>query len=277
MNLNELISLITSPRSIIQQGKVDSGSTQGRNTFSFNPVGIISPVSSHSHFLAQVASPCEEIPASVSSGWLSSFAPPEIISQILDDWFDRIHPVAPVLLRRHFMHRLESREADTNPEFCALVVSVCAAARATLPGENYGLVEISTCAEYIDKYRLLTQSHIRSSYSLDWCITMYNLGSAFYSSSKPGLIDIRSYHSLSEAASGVRYLLYYHQHEMDNLENQILRRLFWLIFAGSWYVRSTFPTSFTTTTSISSAKLNIVPVQWIYWAGYRSFSWNRMN
>lgn len=116
-----------------------------------------------------------QIPVCLSSGWpLSSFAPLEIISQILDDRLDRFHPVAPVIIRGRFMRRLESKEAEINPVFCALVISVCAAAKATLPRENYGEINISTCVEFIDKYRILTRSHIRSSYTLYWCITMYN-------------------------------------------------------------------------------------------------------
>jgi hypothetical protein len=47
VNLNEIISL-TSPRKVIQQNKADSTSRQVLDTFSFHPVSIISPVSSHS-------------------------------------------------------------------------------------------------------------------------------------------------------------------------------------------------------------------------------------
>ncbi|KAJ5377794.1 uncharacterized protein N7496_005203 [Penicillium cataractarum] len=62
---------------------------------------------------------------------------------------------------------------------------------------------------------------------------MYNLGTAFYSGSKIGLIDVRSYHTMSEATAGVRYLMYYHQQGLDEAERQLLQRLFWLLFAGS--------------------------------------------
>ncbi|KAM0433471.1 hypothetical protein ACHAPT_004351 [Fusarium lateritium] len=44
---------------------------------------------------------------------------------------------------------------------------------------------------------------------------------------------MRSYHALNEAATGARYLAYYCMHELDEAEQQLLRRLFWLLFAAS--------------------------------------------
>jgi hypothetical protein len=49
---------------------------------------------------------------------------------------------------------------------------------------------------------------------------------------------MRSYHALSEAAAGARYLAYYRIHEHNEAEQQLLRRLIWLLFAGAWYVEA---------------------------------------
>ncbi|KAJ4174267.1 hypothetical protein NW754_004682 [Fusarium falciforme] len=49
---------------------------------------------------------------------------------------------------------------------------------------------------------------------------------------------MRAYHALNEAATGARYLAYYCMHELDEAEQQLLRRLFWLLFAASWYVHN---------------------------------------
>ncbi|KAJ4267801.1 hypothetical protein NW764_014793 [Fusarium oxysporum] len=50
---------------------------------------------------------------------------------------------------------------------------------------------------------------------------------------KSGLSSMRAYHALSEAAAGARYLAYYRIHEHDEAEQQLLRRLIWLLFASA--------------------------------------------
>ncbi|KAK7415999.1 hypothetical protein QQZ08_012152 [Neonectria magnoliae] len=51
--------------------------------------------------------------------------------------------------------------------------------------------------------------------------------------SESGLGDMRSFAASSEAAAGARYLAYYCMRDLDNVEKQLLKRLFWLLFAGS--------------------------------------------
>ncbi|KAM5342094.1 hypothetical protein ACJ41O_015125 [Fusarium nematophilum] len=172
-------------------------------------------------------------PSDASSPPLSAFASGEVISRLLADWFDKIHPVAPILLRRRFLRRLHSGEADANPIFCALVVSVCAATRATLPRGDHNPMTVEHCVEFLDRHGLLVNRFSQRSFSLDWCTAMYNMGTVISAVSESGLSDMRSYHALSEAASGVRYLAYYCLHELDEAEQQLLRRLFWLLFAAS--------------------------------------------
>ncbi|KAK7398675.1 hypothetical protein QQX98_011946 [Neonectria punicea] len=152
---------------------------------------------------------------------------------MLGDWFDKVHPVAPILLRRRFMRRLRTGEADVDRTFCGLVVSVCAAVAATLPREDHGPVTVTRCLEFIDQNQLITGGFSRSSYSLDWATAMYNLGTAMGAVSESGLGDMRSFAASSEAAAGARYLAYYCMRDLDNVEKQLLKRLFWLLFAGS--------------------------------------------
>lgn len=58
--------------------------------------------------------------------------------------------------------------------------------------------------------------------------------------SPSGLSSMRAYQALSEAAAGTRYLVYYRLHNYDEAEQQLLRRLMWLLFAGAWYVNPLF-------------------------------------
>jgi hypothetical protein len=156
--------------------------------------------------------------------------------RLLGDWFSVIHPLAPILLRRQFLRRLGQGIADVNAEFCGLVISVCAATKATLPRSDYGPVTVDYCVEFLDTHGLLKTHFTQDPFSIDRCVALYNLGTAMSATTKSGLSSMRAYHALSEAAAGARYLAYYRIHEHDEGEQQILRRLIWLLFASAWYV-----------------------------------------
>jgi hypothetical protein len=170
----------------------------------------------------------------LSSKWLSAFAPEPIIMRLLGDWFNVIHPLAPILLRRRFLQRLQQGVADVDAEFCGLVISVCAATKATLPRGDYGPVTVDYCVDFLDAHGLLKSQFTRDSFSMDRCIALYNIGTAMSATTKSGLSSMRAYHALSEAAAGARYLAYYRIHEHDEAEQQLLRRLIWLLFASAW-------------------------------------------
>ncbi|WDK14646.1 hypothetical protein CGRA01v4_05927 [Colletotrichum graminicola] len=170
--------------------------------------------------------------AAQHSDWLSLFAPEELVYRMLDDWFEKVHALAPVLHRRRLMHRLRAGEANTDRTFCALLVSVCAATTATLRRTYYGPVTVERCLDFIEEHRLLDHGLRKPSYSLDWCITMYNIGTSASSMNEDGLGDMGSFHGMSEAAAGVRFLVYYRMADLDMSEQQLLKRLFWLLFAA---------------------------------------------
>lgn len=183
-----------------------------------------------------------DTPSVLRSHWLSAFATDAVISRLLNDWFDKIHPLAPILLRRRFLRRLHNREADGDAIFCGLVISVCAATKATFPRGEYGSVTVEHCIEFLDTHELLKSRFAQGSFCLDWCIAMYNMGMAIGAVPELGLRNMRSYHALNEAATGARYLTYYCMHELDEVEQQLLRRLIWLLFAASWYVQGSLLT-----------------------------------
>ncbi|KAF5672036.1 beta-galactosidase [Fusarium heterosporum] len=161
------------------------------------------------------------------------FAPESTIACLLEDWFGVIHPLAPILLRRQFLRRLDQGVADVNAEFCGLVISVCAATKATLPRRDYGPVTVDYCVEFLDTHGLLKSHFTQDPFSMDRCIALYNIGTAMSATNKSGLSSMRAYHALSEAAAGARYLAYYRIHEQDEGEQQLLRRLIWLLFASA--------------------------------------------
>lgn len=175
----------------------------------------------------------ENTRSSGHGGFPLSFAPQEAVSRAIDDWFEKIHPVAPILPRRRFLRRYVEGEATQNPIFCGLVASICAATAATLPREHYGPITVTSSVDFIERNRLLVGGFFQApSSTLDWCISMYNLGTALSSVSGADLSDKRSYHGLSEAAMGTRYLAYYCMPQLDYVEQQLTRRLFSLLYVG---------------------------------------------
>ncbi|KXH35228.1 hypothetical protein CSIM01_11182 [Colletotrichum simmondsii] len=166
------------------------------------------------------------------SNRLALFAPEDLVQRMLHDWFEKVHALAPVLHRRRFLHRLKAGEANTDRTFCALVVSVCAATVATLRRADYSPVTVERCLDFIEEQHLLDHGLRKPVYSLDWCVAMYNIGTSASSMNEDGLGDMGSFHGMSEAAAGARFLAYYRMADLDMSEQQLLKRLFWLIFAA---------------------------------------------
>jgi hypothetical protein len=78
----------------------------------------------------------------------------------------------------------------------------------------------------------------RQTYTLDWCIAMYNLGTATMALPQSEETKMSSFNAMSQAAAGTRYLIYYFMCKLGKMEQELLKRLFWLIFVGSVYVHA---------------------------------------
>lgn len=168
-----------------------------------------------------------------SLGALERFAPVELIERISEDWFERSHAIAPILYRRRYIRQLRDGLVDTNPVFCGLVISVCAATLSTLPRKNYAPVTLNRCISFIDNYRLLPCGISNPTCTVEYSIAMYNMGVAISALSPIGSRDLRAFHAVSESATTTRYLLYCCMADLDFVDQQLLKRLFWLLFAGA--------------------------------------------
>ncbi|KAJ4373199.1 hypothetical protein N0V83_003492 [Neocucurbitaria cava] len=111
---------------------------------------------------------------------LELIAPVPTIHQIINDWFDWIHPVAPILHRNLADH-------------LALWSSA-------------------------------------SKITLERTLTLYNLSSAVHH--EYGIDSSLTHRFSGEASVGVKYLLHQELDEMPFVDQQILKRLYWLVFAG---------------------------------------------
>ncbi|TLS22955.1 uncharacterized protein PpBr36_06223 [Pyricularia pennisetigena] len=173
---------------------------------------------------------------------LSRLASMELVEQVLNDWFEKLHPLTPVLHRRHFMWRLRQGEASSNNTtgriFCALVASTCAVTAASLRCWA-GSINARRCLAFIDELELLHRRPASDAgsdtfeYSLDWCIAMYNVGAALFSLSGNSTYTPGVHGAFSQAAEGVRYILRYRMSDTSFADQQLLKRLLWLLFCSS--------------------------------------------
>jgi len=163
---------------------------------------------------------------------LDLIAPPDVLQRIVDDWFDLIHPVAPILHRDQFMHRISGnghRERERSASFVLLVASVSAATVASLRRrrEIYGTVTVEKCLEVAERLKLWSMA---SKTTLDRALMMYNFSSAVHH--EYGIDSSLGHRLYGEASTSVAYLLHQHLGQMSFMEQQILKRLYWLIYAG---------------------------------------------
>ena len=116
--------------------------------------------------------------------------------------------------------------------FLAVVISLCAATVSSLPrrgASRYGGVTALQCLEAIEQNHLLDNHR---NITLYWCQAKYHLSTALLS--VQGTDSAYSFRLLGEATTGIKYLTFYEMHHMTPLEQQLTKRLYWLIFYALW-------------------------------------------
>lgn len=169
---------------------------------------------------------------SLSPRGRQKIAPQHVIEQIVQNWFDFVHSVAPILHRAHFLKRLADGDAKHDYEFSNLVISVCAATVACLRRKSSASgvsITVENCCDAIEQNAVYQPNRV---ITLEWCQTKYNLAAAL--GSKNGIDDAHFFILLSEATAGVKYLLHHKLGHMDFVSQQLLKRLYWLVFAAQW-------------------------------------------
>lgn len=164
---------------------------------------------------------------------LGLIAPSDVFHHIIDDWFDWVHPVAPILHQGHFMRRVDGGGTDSardgSTSFLLLAASISAATVASLRRrrELYGTVTVEGCLELAERHKLWSSSCV---ITLERALTLYNFSSAVHH--EHGMDSPLGYRLLGEASTSVTYLLHQQLDRMSFMEQQILKRLYWLIYAG---------------------------------------------
>lgn len=163
---------------------------------------------------------------------LELIAPSDILHAILNDWFDWIHPVAPILLRNQFMRRVnggEGSDRDSSTSFILLLASVCAATVASLRRRRkfYDAVTVEHCLEVAERLKL---SALTSIITLDRALTLYNFSIAVLH--EHGMDSALGFRLFGGSSVSVAYLLHHQIDCMSFVDQQVLKRLYWLIYAA---------------------------------------------
>ncbi|CAO2652342.1 Nn.00g006250.m01.CDS01 [Neocucurbitaria sp. VM-36] len=163
---------------------------------------------------------------------LELIAPLPILQQIISDWFDWIHPVAPILHRSLFTQRIvnfESLSGASSSSFLLLVASICAATTASLRRRRHLYTGVTTegCLELADRFKLWSST---SDITLERTLTLYNFSSAVHH--EYGIDSPLTHRTIGEASISVKYMIHQHLDQMSFMDQQILKRVYWLIFAG---------------------------------------------
>ena len=163
---------------------------------------------------------------------LETLAPPVIIKQIIADWFGWIHPVAPIVHQDCFTQQLADMQATTenaSASFLLLVVSVCAVTVASLRRRRhlYSKVTVESCLNFAKCLRVWSLS---TAISVERSIAMYNFGSALHH--EHGIDSPLSYPLVTQAAMSVKFLIHQSLDTLSFMDQEILKRLYWLIYAG---------------------------------------------
>ena len=177
-------------------------------------------------------SPSLTSPSSTTKCGLERLAPFPVIEHMIHDWFELIHSVCPIFHRGIFLNRLASGEASQDGIFAALVISVCAAVSASLKRKStndYSLVTSQRCLDAIEQIELHTG---RFPFSLESCQMKYHLCVAL--GTEKSLDDVDCFRLLAESVAVVKYLVHYQMQDMDTASQQLLKRLYWLLFVALW-------------------------------------------
>ncbi|KAH7116446.1 hypothetical protein EDB81DRAFT_819592 [Dactylonectria macrodidyma] len=223
-------------RSVRRQTLRDGDATTSPASTSSAPSG--SQLTAASHYIPghPVSSPfvgennSEASPVSVSGCHdFHGLCSRSLVLTILTDWSRFVWPLASLLHKKRFLQRLLQREDESNPTFCALVLSTCAVTVTTLRRrsfQKYRGVTVAKCVGIIDQEHMLQRP---AAYTLDWCISCYNVASSLHA--LDGVAELRVYQAIKDAMAGVQWLLFCDgERETRSLHDQeMLKRLYWLM------------------------------------------------
>lgn len=130
------------------------------------------------------------------------------------------------------MRRFNDRSAETDLDFDALVVSVCSATVSTLrrTAPSYAsMITVEKCWNIITSFEQLRGPLPPT---LTRCQWKYNMAASTVQ--ERGLDDEVPQILMGEAGVIVSRLIHYNLSSLSLRDQELSKRLFWLLFAGQW-------------------------------------------
>jgi hypothetical protein len=170
---------------------------------------------------------------------LDELAPSFVVQQAIEDWFELVHPAAPLLHRDSFLQQLGDPSSSQDTDFLLLVVSVCAATVSTLRRRTAPYAGIITVEKGYHIVSTFIQARGALPISLIRCQTKYNLACSL--TQERGMDDKTTQLLFTEVTTMVGYLLHYEVETASIADRELTKRLYWLCFAGQWSVSPISP------------------------------------
>lgn len=165
---------------------------------------------------------------------IAQLAPISVIQHLLMDWFELVHPVAPILHRDTFLQRFHEHAERPDLEFSALVVSICSATVATLRRTATAYASMVTVENCWNIISAIDQLRGPLPVSLIRCQWKYNMAVSTFQ--ERGMDDEIPQLLMMEATGMVGRLMHYDLQGMSLRDRELCKRLYWLCFAGQWWL-----------------------------------------
>jgi hypothetical protein len=178
------------------------------------------------------------------------------LRDIILEWFDMYHPACPIMHRATILARFDAGDALIDSSFSCLMVALVCSTVGNLrraASENHPEVTLERCEELLESMGFFNTR--RSSMTLERCQTSYHMSCAYMWHT--GTLDtIQGYKYLHEAVMIMKWIIAYDLTSMEDFtEIQLLKRTFWILFAGARSV----PMDFASKPTLLITTWNTVP------------------
>ena len=205
-------------------------------------------------------------PAQISSRPFTdaeAIAPMPVLVELVDDFFKYIHPLTPFPHEPTFRHSFHSRDDQRNPEFLALLASMIGCLAASFPRavrlhlKAHGVNRFPKATVLIERCRQVAldargpQFYNKDEVTVYDAATSYFLGLAAgyrlqwkvcrrFMTEAMGFVRELGYHKPRDLGSSMLGVTY-RGPSFDHVQDQIGKRIFWVLFLGTRYVIAYLP------------------------------------
>lgn len=191
--------------------------------------------------------------SSLSNDTIEHFCSDELLGRLISDYLEYLYPLYPLVHRPRFRADFESKRYQSDPSFYRLCISLSAltVSSSSHNFRHYGFQPEETVTSILEKaHRLVVLSKVSQNPAVGMfpdvhdMICSYILSMAFHCSGS----SYQGWVHASEAVLCMRKLSLFRQvshNDLDEIDSEICKRLFWLMFIIMAHDRLAYPVSHT--------------------------------